>query len=139
MKIEKLFLEKIVKNRQYNEIIETYYGRLHKEQKDEKLLRNRDKLKDCNALWFLDRYDVAKVKDFQKTNLCKDKFCNNCKKVKQVSRMAKFIPLIRPYAKSMYQLTLTVPNVKGKQLGETIDSLFKAFATLIDYLKGKRR
>ncbi|MGR5922628.1 hypothetical protein ACT7DD_31445 [Bacillus paranthracis] len=38
--------------------------------------------------------------------------------------MGKFIPLIRPYAKNMYQLTLTVPNVKGEQLGEMIDKLF---------------
>lgn len=139
IQIEKLFLEKIVKNRQYNEILETYYSRLHREQKDEKLLRKKDKLKDCNALWFIDRYDVAKVKDFQKTNLCNDKFCNNCKKVKQATRMSKFIPLIRPYAKSMYQLTLTVPNVKGEILGETIDGLFKSFTKLIEYLKGKEK
>lgn len=139
IKIEKLFLEKIVKNRQYNELIESHYERLHKEMKDGKLKRKQENLKDCNALWILDKYELAKVKDFQKTNLCKDKFCNNCKKVKQAARMAKFIPLIRPYARSMYQLTLTVPNVKGELLGETIDSLFKSFAKLIEYLKGKEK
>jgi len=138
VKIEKQFLEKIIKNRQYNEIIESYYEKLHKEVKDDKLKRKQDNLKDCNAMWFIDKYEEAKVKDFKKTNLCKDKFCNNCKKVKQAARMSKFIPLIRPYAKSMYQLTLTVPNVKGEELSDTIDSLFKAFTKLIEHLKGKK-
>lgn len=137
--IENVFLEKIVKNREYNELIQIHYERLHKEMKDDKLRRKRDSLKDCNALWILDKYEIAKVKDFKKTNLCKDKFCNNCKKVKQASRMGKFIPLIRPYAKNMYQLTLTVPNVKGEQLGETIDKLFKAFTKLVEYMKGKEK
>ncbi|MFB9757545.1 protein rep [Ectobacillus funiculus] len=139
MKIERQFLEKIVKNREYNEIFQAYYEKLHGETKDDKLERKRDHLKDCNALWFIDRYEIARVKDFQKTNLCKDKFCNNCKKVKQAARMSKFIPLIRPYSRSMYQLTLTVPNVRGEQLGETIDDLFKAFSMLINYLKGKKK
>lgn len=133
------FLKKIVKNRDYNELIESHYRKLYKEVKDDKLQRKRERMENCNAYWLLDKYENAKVKDFQKTNLCKDKFCNNCKKVKQASRMAKFIPLIQPYAKSMYQLTLTVPNVKGEQLGTAIDSLFKSFGTLIEYLKGKKK
>lgn len=137
--VVKDFLEKVVKNREYNDLIAVHYGKLYREMKDEKLLRKRDRLESCNAYWLLDKYEIAKVKDFQKTNLCKDKFCNNCKKVKQAVRMAKFIPLIRPYAKNMYQLTLTIPNVKGEQLGGAIDGLFKAFGTLIEYLKGKKK
>lgn len=137
--IEKKFLEKIAVNNQYNEIIQDYYSRLMKETKDRKILNKIESIKDCNRIWILDRYDKAKVKDFKKTNLCKDKFCNNCKKVKQASRMSKFIPLIRPYAKDMYQLTLTMPNVKGAALSEAIKSLFKAFTTLIEYLKGKNK
>ncbi|MGR5874643.1 protein rep [Bacillus pacificus] len=138
MKIEKTFLEKIVKNQEYNEMIIKHYEKLNKEMKDDKLKRKRERVQDCNALWILDRYDGAKVKDFQKTNLCRDKFCNNCKKVKQAVRMSKFIPLIRPYAKSMYQLTLTIPNMKGENLSDGIDSLFKAFTKLIEHLKGKK-
>ncbi|KFL86300.1 repB domain protein [Bacillus cereus] len=64
--IENVFLEKIVKNREYNELIQIHYERLHKEMKDDKLRRKRDSLKDCNALWILDKYEIAKVKDFKK-------------------------------------------------------------------------
>lgn len=53
----------------------------------------------CNSWWLLDHYQQQKVKDFKKTNLCKDKFCNNCKKVKQASRLSKFMPLIDEYKK----------------------------------------
>lgn len=96
-------------------------------------------MEDCNSFWILDKYEQSKVKDFKKTNLCKDKFCNNCKKVKQASRMSKFIPLIRPYAENMYQLTLTVPNVKGEELQDTINRLFKSFGKLIEYIKGYKK
>lgn len=96
-------------------------------------------MKECNKFWELDKYRLSKVKDYKKTNLCKDKFCNNCKKVKQASRAGKFIPLLRPYADKMYLLTLTVPNVTGDKLGETIDTMFQKFARLIEYLKGKKK
>ncbi|WP_283746491.1 protein rep, partial [Bacillus cereus] len=69
----------------------------------------------------------------------KDKFCNNCKKVKQASRMGKFIPLLQPYAEDMYQLTLTVPNCSGDELDDVIKKLFKSFARLIEYFKGKEK
>ena len=36
-----------------------------------------DSLSSCNSWWLLDHYQKQKVKDFKKTNLCKDKFCNN--------------------------------------------------------------
>lgn len=137
--IEKDYLKKIVKNIEYNEIIGNYYSRLYYESNDEKFGNKRFNLLDCNSIWVLDKYEKSKIKDFQKTNLCKDKFCNNCKKVKQASRMSKFIPLIRPYAKNMYQLTLTVPNVSGKELNGTIKRLFSSFARLIEFLKGKKK
>lgn len=137
--IGKDHLEQIVKNREYNEIIQEYYFRLLKETKEDKLKNKIDNITDCNSLWILDHYREAKIKDFKKTNLCKDKFCNNCKKVKQASRMAKFIPLIEPYSDNMYQLTLTIPNVKGQELKDGIDRIFKSFATLIEYMKGKKK
>lgn len=137
--IEKDFIKKILANNEWNEIIQVYYRRLAKETGNLKLLNNEERLGDCNKWWLLDRYDVSEVKDFKKTNLCKDKFCNNCKKVKQASRMGKFIPLLRPFRKNMYQLTLTVPNVSGDELPQTIKQLFSSFTRLIEYLKLKKK
>ncbi len=137
--IKKDDLKKIAKNITYNDIIREYYNRLRLETKDEKISNKIEKITDCNKLWFMDYYQQQKIKDFKKTNLCNDKFCSNCKKVKQALRMSKFIPLIRPYAKDLYQLTLTIPNVKGEELTGAIRKIFKAFATLIEYLKGKKK
>nr|AAB02938.1 RepB homolog [Clostridium sp. MCF-1] len=90
----------------------------------------------CNKYWLMDKYEMQKIKDFQKTNLCLDKFCNNCKKVKQASRMSKYIPEIEPYRENLYHLTLTLPNCTGVELRYTYDKMAKAFKRLIRYLTG---
>lgn len=137
--IEKDYLKKIVQNMEYNEIIYKYYNKLFSEVRVEAIKNKQERLADCNKIWVVDKYEEAKIKDFIGTNLCHDKFCNNCKKVKQAGRMAKFIPLLRPYKQDMYQLTLTVPNVPGIELEETIKRLFSCFPKLIEYLKGKKK
>lgn len=141
IEVKKTHIKRVVKNIEYNSIIYNHYRQLASEVDDiqsDKVLNKAERLEDCNSFWILDQYEKAKIKDFKKTNLCKDKFCNNCKKVKQAQRMAKFIPLIRPYKKDMYQITLTVPNVKGDKLKETIETMFKSFAMLVRYINGTK-
>lgn len=144
VKMDEEYIGNIVKNNEYNKVIINYYHRLMNDKslavKEKKILHKTDRIRNCNKFWEMDKYEVQRIKDFISTSLCDDKFCNNCKKVKQARRMAKFIPLIRPFAENMYQLTLTVPNVKGEELRDTIkNNMFKAFARLIEYLKGKEK
>jgi plasmid rolling circle replication initiator protein Rep len=164
--VKKKTLEKVVQNREYNKIIQKYYEQLAKEYqykidlmkekppdyykntkfkiipKKNKILHNRTitnkirSIKQCNKLWNIDRYDKSKVKDFKSTVLCKDKFCANCKKVKQSSRMGKYIPEIQKYPGKQYFLTLTQPNVVGKDLKETISKMSKAYQLLNRILSG---
>lgn len=94
----------------------------------------------CNDFWFLDIYEKEKIKDMIATNLCKDKFCANCKKVKQASRMSRFIPHIEKYKdRGLFHLVLTVPNVDGLELKATINKMFESFPKLIEYFKGKKK
>ena len=119
----------------------SYYNRLTFETEGhiyENYARKVERMSDCNRFWFMDRYDLAKIKDFKKTNLCRDKFCSNCKKVKQASRMGKFIPLIEPYKDNLYQMVLTVPNMAGNALLGSIKEMSECYAKLIDYLKGRK-
>lgn len=185
IEIDKKFIGKILKNKEYNRIIHQYYARFKKEldfkeeyelaNKIQKFndvrvynLKNKDKnikfefeekpieeekfkiakdkieqITSCNAFWDIDIYHEQKVKDFKRTYLCKDKFCANCKKVIQASRMAKYIPMIEKQVNeenlSIYHLTLTLPNVKGKDLYDTIRLMNKSFAKLIGYFKLKEK
>ncbi|MCC8848541.1 protein rep [Clostridioides difficile] len=88
-------------------------------------------------MWLLDSYKNQKVKDFKKTNLCKDKFCNNCKKVIQASRMSNYIPYIEFYNDiySLYHVVLTVPNCSGEQLQSVIKNMFKSYRYLTQYFQ----
>lgn len=143
--VPKKMLESILKNREHNTPILNYYGRLIAETdgSDKKTLSNNlEALKECNRLFFMDQYYGAKLKDFKKTNLCKDKFCSNCKKVKQASRMSKFMPLIeQELSKGLhaYQMVLTVPNVSGQHLQKTIKKMNGAYSLMNRYLQNQRK
>jgi len=139
IEIKKDFLDNIVKNQVYNEdVIGKYYDRLQDEYQELNLSNKIENLKSCNSWWLLDVYKQQKIKDFKRTNLCKDKFCNNCKKVKQASRMSRFIPQIEKIKEdyNLSLLTLTVPNCNGTDLDDTIKKIFKGFTKLNRYLNG---
>lgn len=135
------YLQKIIQNNEHNK---TIIGYLQKDY-DEGLCyrpsvkKRIDKIVDCNKFWFLDKYELARVKDLKRTNLCNDKFCSNCKKVKQASRMARFMPHIEPYKDFLYQLVLTVPNVPSNALDGTIKEMYEAFPKLLNYLRGYKK
>lgn len=155
LEIPKTVMQDVVKNLEYNEMIGKYYWRLsqefvsspnHTDVEIRRIESKLDRLQNCNSFWILDVYNQSKVKDFQKTNLCKDKFCNNCKKVKQASRMGRYMPEIEKFSHvyKMSHLVLTVPNVEdvagdGLKLRKKIKIMFKAFANLIEYLKEKKK
>ncbi|NLL02352.1 MAG: protein rep [Mollicutes bacterium] len=103
------------------------------------LINNSENISFCNKYWLLDKYEIQKVKDYKRTNLCKNKFCANCKKVKQASRMAKYIPELEQYKDNLYHLVLTLPNVPGKDLRNTINHMSKCFRSLIRIIRGERK
>ncbi|WP_335918025.1 protein rep [Shewanella chilikensis] len=104
------------------------------------VIANRiDALESCNKFWVLDKYELQKIKDLKKQNLCHDKFCANCKKVKQSARMGKYIPELEKYKDQLYHLTLTVPNCSGKDLRSTIKKMNEARRHLMRFLNGTKR
>lgn len=162
IEVKKDYINSILTNNKYNQdVIVRYYNKLQYEYldfvRDDLYIQDDDleiyikrlkvikqinfdnkisSISNCNSWWLLDYYKEQKVKDFKKTNLCKDKFCNNCKKVKQASRLSKFMPLIDEYKKDnyLYHITLTVPNCNGEELSNTIKTMFESFRRLVRYL-----
>lgn len=143
LQISESHLLSVAKNLKYNALIGSYYERyiLESDFDSNVLERKLQRLKDCNSFWILDVYKKLRVKDFKKTNLCRDKFCNNCKKVKQAARMARFMPEIKKVGSNCFlsQMVLTVPNVFGADLRDTIKLLFKAFSCLMEYFNLRKR
>lgn len=141
LELDKQFLSNIVRNIDYNkQIIEFYEKYLAENGYSNTLINKIESIKNCNSFFELDYYKEQKVKDYKRTNLCKDKFCNNCKKVKQASRMARFLPEINKYKNyGIYHLVLTVPNVNSDNLEPTIKKMLKTFPSLIEFLKQKRK
>lgn len=137
-------LQKVYDNRQYNHQIMDYYRRFANKGgsvafPSDTLRRKVKRIDNCNKVWMMDYYKEHDIKDFQKTLLCRDKFCANCKKVKQSARMGKYIPLIEPYSDFLYHMTLTVPNCSGEDLRGTVKLMASCFSRLILYLKGKEK
>ncbi len=149
IKVSKETLKTVLDNIKYNELIVYYYEKFIKEQEglknfgdvyiDIDLLKDKkDRLVNCNKFWLVDVFRKNKIKNFKKTNLCRDKFCNNCKKLKQAQRMAKYIPELEKYNNNLYHLVLTVPNVTGDKLRETIKKMSSSFRKLMYYIRGER-
>jgi len=157
LKIENAYMEKIIMHNDYNKLIMKYYNQLKYQYyiltDDKKILktcRSIDNkvmnINNCNKFWLLDYYKKLAVKDFKETNLCHDKFCNNCKKVKQAARMIKFIPELTKYKRDLYHLVLTIPDVVvseqdhfGQSLKAEMTKMIKSFRMLIRYLDSKKK
>lgn len=141
--IPKDLLQNVVENSEYNKTISYYYEKFKSEAgvvfSRPDIEKKKKRLDFCNKFWLMDKYEMQKIKDFQKTNLCSDKFCSNCKKVKQASRMSRYIPEIDHYKENLYHLTLTLPNCEGTQLKYTYDKMAKAFKSLIRIITGNYR
>lgn len=132
-------LVNVVNNIEYNKIIIDYYQKYAIELGDpkKKTLENKvENIEMCNKFWDLDAYHKLKIKDYKKTNLCKDKFCNNCKKVKQAARMAKYMGELEKYKDYAHHLTLTSPTVPGLELKDKIKLMSKCYTKLHRYLNG---
>lgn len=145
IKLDKDYVASVIKNIGYNKQIVSYYEQLCNEfigeskEMYQKLDRKLKALEECNSFWEIDKYYINKIKDFKRTNLCKDKFCSNCKKVKQASRMSRFIPQLEKYKDKLYHMTLTQPNVGKEQVKATIKKCFKGISKLIRYLNGTKK
>lgn len=128
------FKEKIQKNNNVNKRIADYYWQMKNEFKDDRFIKKSYDVQNCNKFWTVDLYRLQHVKDFKKTYLCKDKFCANCKKVKQAYRLKKYLPLLAKNDKDMYFVTFTVPNCRGSDLSAVLKNLNTSFHKLIRYV-----
>lgn len=145
-KIDKNFILDSYNNYLYNKIIVDYYKKFLEEGSEQfkkySSIIPKSKvyeLEHCHKFWIIDKYDNNLVKDFVGTYTCKDKFCNNCKLIKQAIRMSRYIPELEKYSKDLYHIIFTIPNVVGEQLRTTLLKIKKCFHNLIKIFRGNYR
>ena len=97
------------------------------------------RLERCNQFWQIETYQASRVKVLLKTYLCHDKFCYNCKQVKQLVWTKRYLPLLENYRDSMYHITLTVPDCSGEHLPVTLRRMAQCMKRLVGYLYGDRQ
>lgn len=137
LKIESEYVENLKTYREYNQIIYTYFKDYAEELSSKVLFNNSVRIRDCNKIWNINHYQELNIKEVTKTHLCKNKFCFNCKKVLQAFRMSKYSDFIRKQ-KNLYHLVLTVPNVPGNDLKETLKKMSKSFTRFYRILRNEQ-
>lgn len=137
LKIENEYVENLKTYREYNQIIYKYFKDYAEEQTSKVLFNNSVRIRDCNKIWNINHYQELNIKEVTKTHLCKNKFCFNCKKVLQAFRMSKYSDFIRKQ-KNLYHLVLTVPNVPGDDLKETLKKMSKSFTRFYRILRNEQ-
>lgn len=145
-KVDDDFILDNCNNVEYNKIIVNYYKKMLDEGSSE--LKKfgsfipKSKIYDlehCNKYWDINIYHSNRIKDFVGAYTCKDKFCNNCKKLKQAVRMSRYIPEIEKYRDNLYHIVFTVPNMIGKDLHFSLKKMKKAFRDLMRIIRGNYR
>lgn len=131
------FLSDVSKNNYHNLKIISYFEKYFKFRTDKIGVINS--LKNCNKVWTVDTYSKIGVRDFLGTNLCHNKFCNNCKNVKQNARLMKYTPELSNYDDSLFHLVLTIPNCKGSDLRTSINKMTACYRHLTRFLSSDKK
>jgi hypothetical protein len=124
-----------LKNREY---IVKYFMKMAKETGYSQYERTAERIGECFHGWFFDKYQIQRVKDLKAINLCHNKFCLNCQKLMQTTRLKRYLPQLEEIQKDydLFHLVFTVPNVPAEELKDKVKQMFNRFAYLIRYFKG---
>lgn len=95
------------------------------------IFNKSNRINNCMNFWQWDLYEKNKLMDLQKVSRCMDnRFCPNCRRFNLASAIHNLSPFFKDLLSQGYYpylLTLTIPNVEGLTLRDTIDKLYKAF------------
>lgn len=127
--------DKLLDRTKHNDYIADFYLRLFEEigNIDYKIISER--VRECFSKIFLTRYETHKVADMNSINNCGNKFCPNCLKLLQASRLSKMDKVLEDNKldHDLYHIVLTLPNCLGDNLIYTINVMFEAFSKLIEF------
>ncbi len=140
LRISDDFVADTEKLREYSEKIGEYYYMLYETSGDPLLYSVSQNVMNCNDLWFFDYHPNFQVMDNTHINLCHNRYCPNCAKVKQATLLYKFSPYLEKAAETcdLFHLTLSVPNVSAADLKDAVKNLLESFARLMRLMFGSQ-
>lgn len=106
------------------------------------ILENRAlSVRCCMKYISSDYYMRCGVKDIQRVNLCRDKFCFNCQSMLAIKRMMKYTPIIDKLYDDyeIFHMVITIPNVYGDELWPAVERMFKRFKYFTRFLSGDKK
>lgn len=114
--IEREYFQKIKFRIIHNYQIAEFYENMYEERGEEKFLNQSKVIGSCCKWWDVDFYQLLKVKDIKRVNLCHDKFCFNCQSMLAQQRQQKYAPKLDELRKDfeVFHMVVTVPNCEGK-------------------------
>ena len=130
----------------FTEGIADYYERLSKEDGSGKVISNTyfnisESMRSCHRLFETLTWHRNKTKAIVRINLCRNKFCANCVKLIQATRLKRMYDVIceADKTKYLYHSMWTVRSVRGEELSETMELMNKAFSMLIRFFNGTKK
>lgn len=91
------------------------------------------RMKECLNYWLWDKYEINKILDLKRVSRCRNKFCPNCRRWAALRAVVKYGPMVNElYDRGFYPffMTVTVPNVEGKDLAFELEKMSKAYQQL---------
>lgn len=130
----------------FTEGIADYYERLSKEKNIGKTFSNTyfntaENMRMCHRVFETLTWRRNKTKAVTRINLCRNKFCANCVKLIQATRLKRMYNVITDSenSKYLYHAVFTVRSVRAEELNETMEYMNKAFSMLVRYLNGTKK
>lgn len=141
LRISRQYAQDVARRLLHNETISEYFELLYEETENLRFLQLANDVYNCNRFWAFDRFDGHRVYDLSHVNLCHSRFCPNCQKMIQASRLYRFTPELDKAldAYDLYHITFTIPNVPGVKLRTYIRIMARAFKRLILYISGRKK
>lgn len=134
-------LDKIIDRATYNDMLSDFYTQYAEESGEIKYLNVAQNVKYCYSNIIADRYSKRKIYDIKFINYCHNRFCANCQKLIQATRLTRIAPILSATMAEhdLYHIVFTVPNVTATELSGAIDVIFEAFSNMIKYFKCKTK
>lgn len=102
-----------------------------------KMYNKAERVSDCSALLQFNECKNDNYKKLVRANFCRDRLCPTCNERRSRLLSYQLMQMIGEVNRQgNYEyvfLTLTVPNVKGKDLSKTYDRIFAGFTRLFRY------